>query len=70
MMQKKKTNPFLKYSGIGLQMITSMAILAWLGSKADEWFSNEQPFLTLIGLLFGVIASIVSLVRSLNKDND
>lgn len=69
-MTRKKTNPFFKYSGIGLQMIASMAILAWLGAQADKWMANEQPFATLIGLLLGVVASIVSLIRSLNKEND
>jgi len=44
-----------------------MAIFGFLGYKLDEYFEFQTPFLTLTGLLFGVIGSLVYLIRNLTK---
>lgn len=59
-----------KYAGIGVQMLLTIAFFAWLGNKADEYFQTKLPYITLVGMLFGVIGSIINLVRQLNKENE
>jgi hypothetical protein len=48
-------------------MVGFMAIFGFLGHKLDEYFAFQTPFLTLTGLLFGVIGSLVYLIRNLTK---
>jgi hypothetical protein len=62
--------PFLQHSSIGFQMIGFMAIFGFLGYKLDHYFSLQTPYLTLSGLLFGVIGSLVYLIRTLTKNNE
>lgn len=64
----KPVNQFLKYSGLGLQMLVTLGIGAWLGIKLDNYLGLEFPvfLLTFVFLLFGGI--MYQLYRSLNKE--
>jgi F0F1-type ATP synthase assembly protein I len=66
--RKKPVNTFLKYSGLGLQMMASIGIGAWLGFKLDQYFEFKFPIflLTFVFLIFGGL--MFQLYRSLNKD--
>lgn len=65
---KKPVNSFLKYSGLGLQMLITLGVGAWLGMKLDAYFGLTFPvfLITFVFLLFGGI--MYQLYRSLNKD--
>ncbi len=66
--KKKPVNTFLKYSGLGLQMMVSIGVGAWLGLKLDQYFELKFPvfLLTFVFLIFGGL--MFQLYRSLNKD--
>ncbi|MDP6571133.1 MAG: AtpZ/AtpI family protein [Candidatus Marinimicrobia bacterium] len=63
----KKSQDWLAYSGLGIQMVVTMLLCLWLGSKAEEYFSLPSPWGQLAGLFFGVFASIYNLIRSVSK---
>jgi len=66
--QKKPVNNFLKFSGLGLQMLVSIGIGAWLGMKLDQYLGLQFPvfLLTFVFVIFG--GMMYQLYRSLNKD--
>jgi Putative F0F1-ATPase subunit Ca2+/Mg2+ transporter len=66
--KKKPVNNFLKFSGLGLQMMVSIGIGAWLGMKLDQYLELKFPvfLLTFVFVIFGGL--MFQLYRSLNKD--
>ncbi|MCG8576746.1 MAG: AtpZ/AtpI family protein [Flavobacteriales bacterium] len=72
---KKGPGPFIRLSGIGLQMGVTIIAGAYLGKYLDaEYGSSEDSNGWTIGLtLFAVAASLYNVIRQvnkLNKDND
>jgi ATP synthase protein I len=51
-------------SSIGIALVLSTVIGLVGGYYADRWLGTK-PWLTLVGLLFGIAAGFVSLFRSL-----
>lgn len=66
--KKKPVNNFLKFSGLGLQMLASIGLGAWLGMKLDRYMELKFPafLLTFVFTIFG--GMMYQLYRSLNKD--
>lgn len=70
--KKKLYKKVVRYSTIGLEMGFSVAIGVAIGYFLDRFFKTG-PWLTLIFLIFGVIAgfrSLFSLMKSVDKDKD
>jgi F0F1-type ATP synthase assembly protein I len=66
--QKKPVNNFIKYSGLGLQMVISIGLGAWLGLKLDQYLELKFPAFLLI-FVFVIFGGLMyQLYRSLNKD--
>jgi ATP synthase protein I len=63
--EKNQLNPFLKYSGIALQMLGILAVFGFLGHWLDGHFKTEKPLYTLFFMLGGTLISIYSLIRQL-----
>lgn len=65
---KRKVNTYLKYSGLGLQLLLTIGVAGWVGHKLDQYLSIQFPvFLLLFGL--GAFAgTIYQLYRSINKE--
>ncbi|MBX2895137.1 MAG: AtpZ/AtpI family protein [Cyclobacteriaceae bacterium] len=65
---QKPANSFLKYSGLGLQMLVTIGVGAWLGYKLDQYLQLKFPvfLLTFVFLLFGGV--MYQLYRTLNKE--
>lgn len=65
---KKQSNSFIKYSGLGLQMLVTLGVGAWLGLKLDQYLELKYPVF-LITFIFVLFAGLmVMLYRNLNKD--
>jgi Putative F0F1-ATPase subunit Ca2+/Mg2+ transporter len=66
--KKKPVNNFLKFSGLGVQMLVSIGIGAWLGMKLDQYLGLQFPvfLLTFVFVIFGGL--MYQLYRSLNQD--
>lgn len=66
-----RPNRWLALSGIGFQMGATIFICAWGGQKLDERYLNDDQNYFTIGLvLFGLIASIVLVIKQLKRLED
>ncbi len=65
----KKTNQYLRFSSLGIQMGASIAFFTWLGTYLDEKQNLKTPWWTISLSLFGVIASLVLVIREVIKMN-
>lgn len=65
---KKQLNTYLKYSGLGFQMIGAIILTGWIGSIIDEKTGTDNRIWTLVFMLLGVAASIFLLIRSVTKE--
>jgi F0F1-type ATP synthase assembly protein I len=65
--KKEPLKNYVKYSGIGVQMILMISLGAWAGIKLDEHFEFKTPIFTICLLLFSVVASMYYVIRSLMK---
>jgi Na+/glutamate symporter len=68
MKEDKPANSFLKFSGLGLQMLVTIGVGAWLGHKLDQYLELKFPvfLLTFVFVLFGGV--MYQLYRMLNKE--
>ncbi|HCZ37213.1 MAG TPA: hypothetical protein DHV26_14925 [Cytophagales bacterium] len=66
--ENKPINSFAKFSGLGLQMLVTIGVGAWLGYKLDQYLALRFPvfLLTFVFVLFGGV--MYQLYRALNKD--
>jgi hypothetical protein len=66
--EKKTTNKFIKYSGLGIQMLGTIGIAAWLGFKLDAYLKFQFPvfLLSFVFLSFG--GTLYQLYRTIDKD--
>lgn len=67
----KRSNPYegyLRYSGLALQILTTIGVLGWLGYKADEYLGNKYPIIMLLLGFLGFAGSLYQVYRSINRD--
>ena len=66
-MNKKNSNSgiYLKYAGMGFQILATIGIFAWLGTILDRKLALKDPWMTIllvcvsfIGLLFWINADL------------
>jgi ATP synthase protein I len=50
-------------SGVGLTLVIATVLGLWGGYALDGWLGTS-PWLTLVGLLFGIAAGFVNLLRA------
>lgn len=65
--KKKKFDNFIRYSGLGFEMMAIIGGFTFLGFKIDQWLKNDFKGFTLGLAIFSVIAAIVYGTRSLLK---
>ncbi len=63
----KNFNPFLKYSGLGIQLMLTIGVGVWLGLKIDEYMGNKQPWGAILCALIFIIGGLVAFIKSLPK---
>ncbi|AMQ00655.1 hypothetical protein AY601_3795 [Pedobacter cryoconitis] len=65
--KEKKSANFVKYTGMGFQMLATIGVFAFAGYKIDQYRNNAQMiYAALLGLL-GVIISLYQVIRQLNS---
>lgn len=71
MNQKKKSqrkfDDFIKYSGLGVEMMAIIAAGTFAGYKIDQWMQNEFKGFTFGLMTISVVLSIIYGVRNLLK---
>jgi len=63
-------NDYMKYAGMGFQMLAIIGIFAWAGFKLDERSGNEKKIYTAILSLLGVIIGIYTALKDFIHKND
>lgn len=61
----KEPNDWVKYTGLGLQIVITVGILIVFGRLADTYFAFAKPWLTLALAIIGIIGVIVQMVRQI-----
>lgn len=64
--KNKLNNSYLKYAGVGFQMIAIIGIFCFLGIKLDAYFKTENGW-TLGLTLFGVICAMLVIIKDFIK---
>jgi len=64
--EKKSTN-FVKYTGMGFQMLATIGVFAFAGYKIDQYRNSAQMIFTALLGLLGVIISLYQVIRQLNS---
>ena len=60
-------NSYLKYAGLGFQMIASILIMAFIGHELDHYLQNNKPILTLVFSLTAVVGLLYKLISNFTK---
>jgi ATP synthase protein I len=66
---KKQVNPYLKYSGMGFQLIAALCLGAWLGDWLDKKIENQTPYFTIALLLLFLASVLTSIIRDLSRED-
>lgn len=65
--KSKPYNTYLKYSGLGLQLLLLIAGAGWLGYRLDQYVGFRFPLFLLLFVLAAFAGAIYNLYRSINK---
>jgi ATP synthase protein I len=65
---KKQLNSYLKYSGMGFQLLAALIVGAWLGDYLDSYQQNQTPIWTLVLMFVFLAASMVLIIREISKE--
>lgn len=60
---KSEPNSWMRYAGIGIQMVVTILGCTFLGKYADDYFNHEILYLTIAGAFTGFFASIWFLIK-------
>ena len=66
-MDKNSSNHWMKYSGVGIQIVAIMMISWWIGLKIEENAFIVDPWGQILGLFFGIFAGIYNLIKSVQN---
>lgn len=64
---KKKFDTFIKYSGLGFEMMAMIGGGTFLGYKIDQWLNNEFKGFTLGLMILSVVGAVVYSIRNILK---
>jgi ATP synthase protein I len=59
----------MKYAGLGLQLLASIGVFAWIGHWLDSYFKFGFPVLLLTLVLIAFAGNMLIIYRSLTKGN-
>lgn len=64
--QSKSKFTFYNYISHGFQLVLAVVILGFLGNYLDQLLKISFPIFLLLGIIVGLIVSIMKLLRQLN----
>ena len=62
-MAKNQTN-WMQYSSLGFQIVATILIFLWLGTKLEYYFKINSPYGQLLGTFLGIFASLYNVIRT------
>lgn len=64
-------NDYMKYAGMGFQMLAIIGIFTWAGVKLDKRSGNDKQIYTAVLSLIGVIIGIYTVLKDfIHKDDN
>ena len=63
----KPINEYLKYTGLGFEILACILIFVAGGYALDRWLETEKPWFTLGLSLLGCAAAIYLMIKQLGK---
>jgi F0F1-type ATP synthase assembly protein I len=60
-------NSYLKYSGLAIQLLVTIAVCGWLGYKVDQWLGLKYPVFMLCLGFIGFAGIMYQVYRSINR---
>ena len=64
MNNNKKPVNWMQYSGLGFQIVVTILIFLWLGTKLEDHFGINSPYGQLLGTFLGIFASLYNVIRT------
>ena len=64
---KRPVNNYLKFTGMGFQMLATIGLFTFIGYKIDESAQHTTKWVTAILSLAGVFVSLYLVIRSLKE---
>lgn len=64
---KKLLNKYARFSGVGFQMAVTIFIGAYIGTKLDEKYPNENNIFTLVFTLIFVFAALYMVIKQVKN---
>jgi F0F1-type ATP synthase assembly protein I len=62
-----QSNSYLKYSGLAVQLLGSIFVCGWIGSRLDQWLEIKLPIFMIVLGLAGFAAVLFQVYRSINR---
>ena len=64
---ENRVNNYIKYSGLGFQMIAIIGAMTFAGYKLDDHYKHTTPWLTAALALSGVFISLYIVIKSISN---
>ena len=64
---KRKFDNFIRYSGLGLEMMAIISLATFAGYKIDQWLQNEFKAFTFGLMVVSVVVAIIYGTKNLLK---
>ena len=64
----KPSNSYLKYSGLGLQLLGGLGLSGWAGHALDQYLQLSFPVFLLSFVLLAFGGMMLQVYRAMNKD--
>ena len=65
--EKKKLNEYIRYAGLGFEILACILLFAAAGYGLDSWQETEKPWFLLLFSLLGCAMAIYLMIRAFNK---
>jgi hypothetical protein len=65
--QQSNNRLLLKYAGLGMQILVSLALAIFVGTKVDKWLAFKTPMLVWIFPLLVIIVMIYQVIKDTSK---
>ncbi|MFY7972257.1 MAG: AtpZ/AtpI family protein [Flavobacteriales bacterium] len=63
---RQRSNDFLRYSGMAVQMAVTIGLCIWAGLKLDAYLTTGRLFTLLLSLI-GVIVAMYYVIKDLTR---
>ncbi len=67
MNRKESNKQLMRYAGLGMQFLVSIALGIFIGSKIDKWLKFSFPLLVWLLPLLIIIGIIVKIIKDTDR---